>query len=61
MPREDEEDEANVLEPENLPLARQATLIIGDLIMLKRCILALLNALDIVETQTIDDSQKLPT
>jgi hypothetical protein len=63
VPREEEEeeDEANVVEPEELPLARQMNLKLGDMFMLKRGILALLSALGIVETQTIDHSQKLPT
>lgn len=48
---DEEEDEANVLEPEELPLARQVTLKTGDLFMFKSGILALLNALDMVKVK----------
>ncbi len=49
VPPEDEEDEVYALEPEELPLARQLTLKVEGLLMVTRAILALLNALDMVE------------
>ena len=56
---DEEEDDPNVLEPEELPPERQVTLTLEGLVMLKCLILALLNALDIVEIQTKDFNQKL--